>query len=159
MADEYPGGGWTVDTALAHVLALIAKTHEHFTALIAELDARNEQRFIGQKESVKIAMEAADRAVTKAETAAEKRFEGVNEFRAQLADQQRTLMPRQEAEIRFAALADKIAILVNANTAQQARGIGSKEGWGWAVGVAAAVLLMLALVSAVIGFVMRAATP
>lgn len=37
-------------------------------------------------------------AVTKAEEATEKRFEGVNEFRNTLADQQRTFIPRAEYE-------------------------------------------------------------
>jgi hypothetical protein len=49
-----------------------------------ELDARFDsitQQLAAQKESVAIAMMAADRAVTKAEVAVEKRFESSNEWR------------------------------------------------------------------------------
>lgn len=42
------------------------------------------------KEAVSVAMSASEKAVAKAETSAEKRFESINEFRAQLADQQAT---------------------------------------------------------------------
>jgi hypothetical protein len=63
---------------------------EYFNDLLGERDKRFDQRFDQQ-----------DRAVTKAEVATEKRFEGVNEFRKTLADQQRTFIPRQEAESMF----------------------------------------------------------
>lgn len=42
------------------------------------------------KESTTLAMSASEKAVAKAEMSAEKRFEAVNEFRSQLADQQAT---------------------------------------------------------------------
>lgn len=87
--------------------------------LISEADKRYEQRFIAQqeaiqaallaqKEAVNAALVAADRAVGKSETASEKRFENVNEFRAQLADQAANLMPRSEAETRLGSLSDKL---------------------------------------------------
>jgi chromosome segregation ATPase len=49
------------------------------------------------RESTQSDLLAAKEAVGKAEVAAEKRFESVNEFRAQLADQAGTFMPRSEA--------------------------------------------------------------
>lgn len=42
--------------------------------------------------------EGLDKAIEKANTATEKRFEGVNEFRNTLSDQQRTFIPRTEYE-------------------------------------------------------------
>ena len=42
------------------------------------------------------ALQAAEKAVTKAELAAEKRFESVNEFRNQLKDQTGTFITRNE---------------------------------------------------------------
>lgn len=51
-----------------------------------------------QADKVALALASSDKATSKAETANEKRFESVNEFRAQLTDQARTFMPRAEAE-------------------------------------------------------------
>src|SRR6185437_11663038 len=67
-----------------------------------------------QEKAVNAALTAADRAVAKAETAAEKRFESVNEFRAQLSDQARNFLTIQEANIRFAALTEKVDLLTKA---------------------------------------------
>jgi hypothetical protein len=65
---------WTVDTL-----------KEHFDAILVEKD-----------KAISAALLAAEKAVTKAETASDKRFEGVNEFRQALSDQTNTLVPRTE---------------------------------------------------------------
>jgi hypothetical protein len=43
--------------------------------------------------------------------AAEKRFDSVNEFRAQLSDQAQTFMPRREYDVQHAALGDRVTRL------------------------------------------------
>lgn len=58
--------------------------------------------------AVQTALLAAEKAVGKAELASDKRFESVNEFRAQLADQAATFMPRAENETRFALISEKV---------------------------------------------------
>jgi tetrahydromethanopterin S-methyltransferase subunit G len=63
---------------------------EHFEILLRVHDEKNTLQF-----------NAMQTAVSKAEVATEKRFEGVNEFRGQLSDQSRTLMPRAETEVKF----------------------------------------------------------
>jgi len=63
-----------------------------------------ESRFEGIQREVKLALDAAQTAVTKAETATEKRFDAVNEFRGQLSDQAASFMPRELAEGRLAAI-------------------------------------------------------
>lgn len=63
-----------------------------------------ESKFEGVQREVKLALDAAQTAVTKAETATEKRFDAVNEFRGQLADQASSFMPRELAEGRLAAI-------------------------------------------------------
>jgi hypothetical protein len=60
-----------------------------------------EQRFQLSKAAVSDALEAAKEAVNKAESATEKRFASVNEFRSTLSDQAAQLMPRAEAQARF----------------------------------------------------------
>lgn len=67
-----------------------------------------EQRLDSMDKALTAALQATKEAIQKAENANEKRFDGVNEFRAQLGDQARTLMPRIEAEQRINQLADEI---------------------------------------------------
>lgn len=69
---------------------------DHIMALLAEKDTRDEQRFQAQTSAINAALQAAEKAVTKAEMASERRFEGVNEFRAQLSDQARTFASEEK---------------------------------------------------------------
>ncbi len=93
---------------------------DYLLSLLAERDRQYSQRFDYQeravvnaltaaKEAVSAALQSAKEAVTKAEVASEKRFESINEFRAQLKDQQQTFMPRSEVTIAIKQLADQLA--------------------------------------------------
>jgi hypothetical protein len=103
--------------------------------VLDERDKRYEQRFTSiesatalalsaAKELTKAALDAANAAVTKAEAANEKRLENVNEFRDTLSDQQRTLLPRTEADARLAAISEKVEALQRS----QERVSGQTEG-------------------------------
>lgn len=116
-----------------HLETRLTLLAEHFKVMGDATDLRYQQRFEAQKEAlaaafasqqiamttalaaaekaVQAALQAAERAVGKAEMASEKRFEGVNEFRQTLSDQQLTFISRSEAGATFAALNDKIAEL------------------------------------------------
>ena len=98
-------------------------------------------KFTGQRE-----------AVLKAEAASEKRFDGVNEFRATLADQQRTLMPRAESELRMNAQDRQIDDMMVRLAAIQSRSRGFAGGWGVAVGV-------IGLIGAVVAIVLNLRRP
>lgn len=71
-------------------------------------DRRYEQRFVDSKTAVEAALSAAKEAVIKAEVAADKRFEGVNEFRAALSDQQIRLISRTEVQAILTGLEARI---------------------------------------------------
>jgi hypothetical protein len=62
-------------------------------------DKRYQQRWESDKEALTAALAAQQKAVDKAEIATAARFESVNEFRGQLGDQARTLLPRAEYEV------------------------------------------------------------
>src|ERR1700677_117874 len=79
------GSQWTIDTALQHCLSLRDADN-----------LRNEQRFVAQERAVEAALYSARTATEKAETAAERRFESVNEFRQTLSSQQSTYITRSE---------------------------------------------------------------
>lgn len=167
---------WNVETLRAHVVALLAAldarmTERHEAAQKAIELAFSAQKddiqaafmsqkealstaFLAQKEAVNAALASADRAVSKAELASEKRFESVNEFRATLADQQRTLMPRSESEANNRALSekldtnvqvltDKIAANTRALTTSHDVKTGEKFGWQYAVAVIGLVMMIL----------------
>lgn len=110
---------------------------EHILALMAERDKQ-----------VAIALAAADRAVVKAEAAAEKRFEGVNEFRATLSDQAARLMPREEAVTRMDSLRERLDALTLRITTTEGRSSGLAAGWGWIVGVVGLIGGILGIVLA-----------
>lgn len=130
---------WTVETLRQYILSLLR-----------EMDERHEQRFNSQKELVASALSSADKAVMKAETAAEKRFDSVNEFRSLVNDQQRTLMPRLEAEIVAKALNDKIDLL----TRLLAEARGQQKGVSMSVViVGSAMTLIISIVVAALRFI------
>lgn len=105
--------------------------------------------FVVAEKAVQAALAAADRAVSKAELAADKRFESVNEFRQTLDDQQRTLMPRQEADVIFRGLAEKVGALERRITQRDAESSGTKGGWVLAIGAIGFVVMMLSALVAI----------
>jgi hypothetical protein len=76
--------------------------------IMDERDQRYMERFRAMDEKTSLALSASEKAVGKAEMATEKRFDSVNEFRAQLKDQASTLMPREESTVKFAGVESKI---------------------------------------------------
>jgi hypothetical protein len=142
-----------LDRVENHLRAEIAQSAGHMRELARETDRRYEQRFADSRTAVEAAVTAAGQAVdaalasakeavTKAETAYEKRFEGVNEFRDTLGDQQRTLIPRTEAELRFNSNEARLAALEKALAATHGQRTGMTNTWGF---VAGAIGLLLAV--------------
>lgn len=166
-----------LDAEITNLKEMIKEDHAHIATLVAAYDKRYEQRyeasqkaleaalvaqkdavkeaFAAQKEAINAALASADRAVSKAEIASEKRFEGVNEFRAQLGDQQRTLMPRTEAENRMNMIQEKVGVLEGFRTEMLSKGAAAKEGYGYAVGLVGLVLVILSIVSVAVMLLSR----
>jgi hypothetical protein len=90
---------------------------ERYATQTRTLDAT----FAAQDKAVQAALTAAKEAAAKAEAAAEKRFESVNEFRAQLSDQANTFLPRTEYDAAHQSLSDKIDVGLETRAAEQAR--------------------------------------
>lgn len=115
----------------------------YLEALINENDRRYEQRFVSQQREVGLALAAVKEASSKEETATEKRFEGVNEFRAALSDQQRTLMPRAESELLIKSLDERITRMAFTLSEKKGEGAGIKNAWAYLlalVGLASTIL-------------------
>lgn len=71
---------------------------------VASLDRLFTTQLRAQDEKVQLALAASKEAVSKAETATERRFEGVNEFRATLADQAQTFASKAEMRLLTSSL-------------------------------------------------------
>ena len=87
--------------------------------------------------------QASETAIAKAEMATEKRFATVNEFRANLADQTASFLPREVAEAQFKELRDRVQSVVeviNARAAARAGEKEAKEGMSSNVGLGIAVV-------------------
>src|SRR5580700_10652410 len=110
---------WTVDT-------LHKYTAQRIDDLVTLLDERHqaqikatEAAFVAQQSAMRTAFDAADKAVQAALTAVEKasdraegtsdkKFESVNEFRGQLADQAANFIGRAEYSVQHKALEDRV---------------------------------------------------
>lgn len=108
-------------------------------AIINERERSNNQRFEAQEKAVAAALAAAEKAVTKAEIAAEKRFDAVNEFRGQLKDQSSTFVTRNEIDIRFQSIEEKISAGKRDSTE------GTRWLWGVIIGAAGVAIALIAL--------------
>lgn len=121
--------------------------HDEKIALLKEYVG---QRFIDQDKAVQAALLATKEAIQKAETATEKRFDSVNEFRAQLADQSNTLMPRQEYSVQHKALEDRVTDLND----RMNKVDGAKEGSQVTIGK---IYAAIAAVGVILGIVIMIA--
>jgi hypothetical protein len=94
MSRKY--SGWTVGTLKEHVEAILEqkdiRDRQQYDASQRALDAA----LLAADRAVLAALSAAKEAVIKAETATERRFDSVNEFRQTLSDQAATFMSRAE---------------------------------------------------------------
>lgn len=145
---------WTFETLRTSLLGLMEADDKAIRGLIEANDKRYAQMFTSSQEAVlaalnaaqtavTAALSAAEKAVAKAEVASEKRFDAVNEFRATLADQQRTLMPRTEVELLVKAM--QVQIQTNSKILSEMSGtrLGSHDTWAYIVG-AIGILIALA---------------
>lgn len=79
---------------------------ERYATQTKALDAA----FKAAEQAVAVALANAEKATGKAETAAERRFESVNEFRQALTDQTATFIPRAEYEASNKVLTSSVSI-------------------------------------------------
>lgn len=123
-------------------MAEVISIRGYFERVFAERDDRYSQRFDAQEKAVAAALAAAKEAVTKAETATEKRLEGVNEFRQSLEDQQRTFIRQDVFDARFKGLEDQLALLATQASENKGRGVGRNDAWAYLVaGVSLAIAI------------------
>lgn len=91
---------------------------EYFERILEERERLFKVRFdavyaaqAAAEKQVAIAFAASEKAIVKAEEAQREYNVRSNEFRGQLDDQAKTLMPRAESDTRFNALQEKLALI------------------------------------------------
>lgn len=89
-----------------------------------------EERIQSLSNRVDAAAVASEKALEKATSATEKRFDSVNEFRAVLSDQTSTLLPRSEYDARHQALTDRTEANAARIASLDAKLTGHREGTG-----------------------------
>lgn len=94
--------------------------HDHDTKLFQQ---QLDQRFESSDKAVRAALQSAELAVNKAEAAAEKRFDSVNEFRKTLSDQTNSFVTGDK----FDGLALQVAQLTDRFNQTEGFGRGSGE--------------------------------
>lgn len=109
-----------------------------------ERDRRYEERFKATDDKTSLALSASEKAVAKAELATEKRFEGVNEFRATLSDQAARLYPRAEAEAKFRGYDEKfedVKSQLSTSSGKESAVHSDRLQLNWMIGLAVVIVL------------------
>lgn len=152
-------GAQTV-TILAHIQALLdereLRNREQLDRIIdqiASVDRITDAKFVtfrtlidSQAEKVALALAAADKAVTKAEAATEKRFEGVNEFRAALNDQTRLQVTTDKFDSVVDGLNSRIRALETRIEKAEGQGLGARENRSGIYAAIAAAVGLIAII-------------
>jgi len=122
MSNHSSNSGWTMDTLLVHV-----------TALLRAAELKNQQQFADQDKAVRAALAEQEQAVGKAEINAEKWRANANEWRAAMTDRERNFAPIQ-----------RVDSIEHRLDRMEGKGLGVSAVLGYLVGV---VGLVAALVS------------
>lgn len=117
----------------------ISTLKEHYDYVLKERDEKINQKFT-----------SLELAVLKAEQATEKRFESVNEFRAQLTDQSRTFIARTEYEAGYIELTKQVEDLKTRIDKADNLKTGGGQIWAYVV---SGVSLLFAFVMLVMRFI------
>jgi len=151
MTAEPTKSNWNFETLFAY-----------FTDLSNERERRTDERFAALKEATTLALAATEKGTQlalaaakeetqKAEIATEKRFEGVNEFRAALADAQQNFADRSQTDFRLSAIEKRIEKTEDSilTTGGRTQGIGAYTG------IIFQVLTLVVSIAAIVLVLMR----
>ncbi len=98
MSEDGGGASRTTNPAAGASTATDVSLREYLSAQIQAAESRSVMRYEAMQAQVAAAFESSQRAIDKADEATEKRFEGVNEFRAALSDQATRFVTRETLE-------------------------------------------------------------
>jgi siderophore synthetase component len=88
---------------------------------IDALSLRLTEQIAAQKDRVQIALDAAEKAVAKAEVATERRLEGLNELRGLVSDQQARFATTEIMDAKFDAVEARLSLLERQSATDKGR--------------------------------------
>ncbi len=147
MAEGNPRqSGWNVDTLHAHLDSKIAELTRHINDKFAEADKRYEQRFQAAQTEMAGALTAQEKAVSVAESVAEKWRINANEWRSTLADRDKKFMLEETARAEMKSHEARLKNLEEhvSKDEWRKRGMGDLIGWiAGAIGVGVAIATLI----------------
>jgi len=138
------------DNLRQHISNQVDQIKQALEAANKLMDARLgtlDQQIKSVHREIDIETDATRTAVQKAETATEKRFESVNEFRAQMADQSALFISRREVEASVNAISEKVAAITDRINRSEGKGSGMSQIVGWIFGAVGLVVGLIAIFS------------
>lgn len=116
---------WTLDTIKIHYDSRLADMQKYYSDLLSIQEQTNRDRFTSAEKAVYAALAASDKAISaamlaskeaimKAEAAADKRYDSLNELRSAMLDQQKNFAPATGTEFQFKSLGDRVTELKEA---------------------------------------------
>jgi hypothetical protein len=147
----------------------IETLYTHLMSILNERDQRYAEKFTAAEKAVTTAFASSEKASLKAEQAQESYNVRSNEFRGQLDDQAKTLMPRLETDNRFGNVEDKIYTSAKTNsdkieelakkvdiistrlTTIESKGAGMNSLWGLIIGGMGLLAIIITLFKAFSG--------
>jgi hypothetical protein len=128
------------------LISLESMLNERYATQTKALDAA----FVAAEKAVSTALHSAEKAVSKAEIANERRFESVNGFRAQMADQQSSFVTREEHEAKMEALQGRVYRNESSVERLQGSGIGSRQTMATFLTAGAIVVTIIIAVATIV---------
>lgn len=120
---------------IKQILTILKERDRLYTQRFDSMDKANVLALNNAKEQTSIALASAKEAVNKADIANEKRLDSMNEFRGQQKDMINTLITRNEVDIRFKSLEEKLTIIQNNQNLNKGHSQGVNWLWGILIGV------------------------
>lgn len=142
-----PESGWTVDTLLVYILAILNERDARFRNITTTAEQNHVDLVEQLRRETALSLAATKEAINKSESSIDKRFSNANEFRAQLGDQAKTFLPRAEYAAAHLRLEERMTDMGDRLNRSEGTGIGSHNSWIRAVEAVATIGALFGIVA------------
>lgn len=137
--------GWSIDTALEHLLAVIATHDKRYAQRFDAAEKAVADALIAQEKLTRASFAASEKAIEKSDINAEKWRANANEWRAAMMDREARFAARTETEAEFRALRSEISSLKESRSTDKGRSAGGAAMWGYVLGGVGLILTIIAV--------------
>lgn len=139
--------GWSVDTALEHLRALIDGNDKRYEQRFQASEKAVVDALAAQEKQTRASFAASEAAINKADINAEKWRANANEWRAAMMDRENKFASRVETDAKLEAVKAEIAALKESRSTDHGRGAGRQDLWGYIIAGAGLLLTLGALIA------------